>query len=109
MASKLFVRLIKPRVPIWCMMLQKSRGPEINPRRTILGLIPPTQYDSQWPKKLTLGYLMSSAGYEILPVLGVTAAAMSWLLFSICYAVKTKVSYFFIPCESCTSIKLFES
>lgn len=94
MASKLFVRLIKPRAPIWCMMLQKSRGPEMHPRRTIFGLIPPSQYDSRWPQKFTMGYLMSSAGYEILPVLGVTAAAIGWLVFSICYAVKTKVRFY---------------
>lgn len=94
MASKLFIRLIKPRAPIWCMMLQKSRGPEMNPRRTILGLVPPTQYDTRWSKKFSIGYLMSSAGYEILPVVCITSAAMAWLVFSVCNAVKNKVSLF---------------
>lgn len=92
MASKLFSKLIKPRAPIWCMMFQKSRGPEMHPRRTIFGLIPPSQYDTPWPKKFTLGHVMSSAGYEISPVLGVSAVAIGWLIFSISYAVKTKVS-----------------
>lgn len=39
---------------------------------------------------------MSSAGYEILPVLSVTAAAIGLLIFSICYAIKTKVSNCFM-------------
>ncbi|XP_026322302.1 uncharacterized protein LOC113231952 isoform X2 [Hyposmocoma kahamanoa] len=95
MASKFFSKLIKSRAPIWCTVLQNCRVPEMHPRRTILGLVPPTQYDSTWSKKFSLGYLMSSAGYEILPVLGVTAISISFVVFSVCYAIKTKVDVVF--------------